>query len=97
MNKFEQVCSDGHQMSQAGGLGLQGVPYLMSGWGGVGWGVEGALYSEVQCIICNGHTGIPVKTLTCRNFVFNDTHVIILKSFFFQTLHTLLKVLGIGS
>ena len=36
MNKFEHVCIDGHQMSQAGGLGLQEVPYLMSGWGGVG-------------------------------------------------------------
>ena len=40
VNKFEQVSSDSHQMSLAGS------------WGGP-WPGEGALYSEVQCIMGN--------------------------------------------
>ena len=42
MNKFEQVSSDGHQMSLAGGAWL-----------------GGGLYSEVKCIMGNGHMGPP--------------------------------------
>ena len=54
VNKFEQVSSDGHQMSlvvaRAGG-----VPCLMSG-------AEqrvGAVGSELQCIMVNSHMGTP--------------------------------------
>ena len=76
MNKLEQVSSD-HQMSLAGGprSDVKGVPSLISGGGAKG---VGDLYSEVQCIISNGHmTGsslppdghTPVKTLPSRNFV----------------------------
>ena len=50
VNKFEQVSSDGHRMSpaEAGAWGCQGWD-----WGG---GAAG-LYSEVQCIMSNGHMG----------------------------------------
>ena len=50
MNKFEQVSSDGHQMSRRG---CPHVPCVE--------GVElgGALYIEVQCIMGNGHLGTP--------------------------------------
>ena len=50
MNKFEQVSSDDRQMLLTGGMSGGGgvkVPSLVSG----GWG----LYSEVQCIVGNGH------------------------------------------
>ena len=66
VNKFEQVSSGGHQMSLA-----EWVPCLMSkvpclksrGW---------ALYSEVQCILGNGHMGTPLWTDrdTCENITF---------------------------
>ena len=64
MNTFEQVSSDGHQMSLACGLG---VPCLISGGatGGPMSGVwerdrtRGALYREVQCVMGNGHLGPP--------------------------------------
>ena len=46
MNKLEQVSSDHHQVSQAGGP-RSGVPGLMSG--------GGDQYSEIQCIMGNGH------------------------------------------
>ena len=47
MNRFEQVSSDGHQMSLA-----EGGSHVWK-WGGPGWG--GDLYSEVQCIMGNDH------------------------------------------
>ena len=75
MNKFEQVSSDGHQMPLAGtGLGW-GIPCLD---GVPGPGLRGSLYSEVQCIVCNGDMGSPsgqtdrhtsLKTLPSRNSV----------------------------
>ena len=50
VNKFEQVSSDGHKMS------LAGRPHVWKG------GVEsGILYSEVQCIMGNGHLGPPYQ------------------------------------
>ena len=64
INKFEQLSNDGHQMSLAGKAGVVG-------WGerqGQGWGSRlpclmpgggGGLYSEIQCIMGNGHTGTP--------------------------------------
>ena len=78
-DKLEQVSSDGHQMSLAGGQ-FQESPCLMSEGRGVGAGQgggEGVLYSEVHCIMGNGHMGTsqqsdkqtPVKTLPFRNFV----------------------------
>ena len=59
-----QVSSDDHQISVAGGRSHDV------------W-VEGVLYSEVQCIMGNGHMGpsppvtrqTPVKTLPSRKFV----------------------------
>ena len=83
MNRFEQVSSDGHQMSPVGrgaepggsrvwrGARARGVP------GPMGWRV---LYSEVQSIMGNGHMGTPhphrhndgqtrLKTLPSSNFV----------------------------
>ena len=49
MNKFEQVSSDGHQISLAGRPELGGVPCLVSG----------GPYSEVQSTMINGHMGTP--------------------------------------
>ena len=49
MNKFEKVFSDGHQMSLTGG----GAGGPMSGER------VGTWYSEVQCIMGNGHIGLP--------------------------------------
>ena len=86
MNKFEQVSSDGHQMllirkgsrcteKSGGGGGFlhSEVPRRGDGWRG---GCL-ALYSEVQCIMGNGHmpplvqlpTDRRLKTLLSRNFV----------------------------
>ena len=66
MNKFEQVSSDGHQMSLAGvGAGARGVPCLEGAWGR---GQRGShvpclerrgLYNEVHCIMGKGHMGPP--------------------------------------
>ena len=52
MNKFEQVSSDGHQMSLAVGLGPGGPR-------GAGEAGAGRLNSEVQCIMGNGYMGTP--------------------------------------
>ena len=63
-NKFEQVSSDGQQMSLAGGLA--GSPCLGGGWGEGAGGPhvpslgERELYSEVQCIMDNSHVWPPV-------------------------------------
>ena len=63
MNKFEQVSSDGHQISLAGGSRFD-----------VQWGM--VLYSEVQCIMGNGHMGstangqTDTQTDTCENITF---------------------------
>ena len=53
MNKFEQVFSDGHQMSLAGRQGPGRVGGPISGW----WGRDqgGPMYSEDQCIMDNVH------------------------------------------
>ena len=59
MNKFEQVSSDGHQMSLAEGSQVSwpglGVPGFMSGGAEPG----GSLYNEVQYIMGNGNMGSP--------------------------------------
>ena len=92
MNKLEKVSSDCHLMALAGGgARSRGVTGLMSR-GDVGEGrsnvqrgggrgrTGGGLYSEVQCILGNGHIGIPcgqtqtqththVKILPSHNFV----------------------------
>ena len=47
VNKFEQVSSEGHQISLAGPLSD-----VRAGGGG--------LYSEVQCIMGNGHMESPL-------------------------------------
>ena len=70
INKFEQVCSDSHQMSLAGRSKYSEIP-CPDGKGG-GWGYlysevlgtkkvwgYGRLYSEVHCIIGNGQIGPP--------------------------------------
>ena len=55
MNKFEQVSSDGHQMSLTwGGVRAGGGP--MSDIQGAG---ASGLYIEVQCIMGKGHMGTP--------------------------------------
>ena len=51
VNKFEEVCSDLHQMSLADGVGLGGVPRSHAK------GVR----LEVQCIMGNGHMGTPCE------------------------------------
>ena len=53
MDKFEQVSSDYHQVSLAEGL-VSGLRVPMSD-------VQGSLYSEVQCIMSNGHIASPQK------------------------------------
>ena len=73
VNKFEQVSSDGHQMSLVGGecpmsdsqkLGPGGPMSDVQG----GWGQDGGvLYSEVQRIMGNGHMGPPVNRWTDRH------------------------------
>ena len=72
VNKFEQVSSDDHQMSLVEGWR---VPCLMLR----GLGPEGAramrgasLYSEVQCIMGNGHMG-PLPLWTDRHGYENIT------------------------
>ena len=64
MNKFEEVSSDGHKMPLAGAWGRgPHVPCLEED----GWG---ELYSEVQCIMVNGHMGIPPPNrMTDRQFM----------------------------
>ena len=65
MNKFEQVSRDGLQMSLAGGWGgsLDLCLGVRPGLGRVPWPhVGGGLYSEVQCIMGNGHMGTPPWT-----------------------------------
>ena len=59
MNKLKQVSSDHHQMSLAGGPRSD-----VQGQG------EGALYSEVQCIIGNGHMAMDRQTHTYENITF---------------------------
>ena len=72
MNKFEQVSSDDHQMSLAGGLGQgQGVQGLISG----------SLYSVVQCIVGNGHMRTPSppvnrQTVTSENIYLPSTSLV---------------------
>ena len=51
VNKLEQVSSDGHQMSLVEGKWGPCPVRSMSG-GGLGF-----LYSEIQCIMGNGHMG----------------------------------------
>ena len=75
VNKFEQVSSDGHQMSLGGGQGWGGGPMPdVLGVGSYVWCREeapmsdvqgsqacrrGDLYSEFQCIMDNAHMGDP--------------------------------------
>ena len=53
INKFEQVFSEGHQMSLVGGSLYSEVSCLE----GVGPRL-GVLASDIQCIIGNGHMGL---------------------------------------
>ena len=65
LKKFEQVSTDGHQMSLAEGGGLCSVTsHVQGGWGSLcseilcsreEAGQWLALYREVQCIIGDGH------------------------------------------
>ena len=69
MNEFEQICSDGHQMSLAGGLGPGGSPCLMYTGKDQGGRSKGVPMSDVQWGACtkrsnnlimgNGHMGLP--------------------------------------
>ena len=54
VNIFEQVSSDDHQMSQAGGA-KSPMSHVLEG----GWWYWGCLYSEVQYIMGNGTWGPP--------------------------------------
>ena len=73
VNKFQQVSSEGHQISLIGaGHGTSHV-CCWSGGGGGGSDVQG-LYIEVQCIMGYGHMGTSpcagqthMKTLPSRN------------------------------
>ena len=72
VNRFEQVSSDGHQMSLAWGSGFDGVQCLMSSREeGKGWGQWEGLYNEVHCIMVNGTPSVnrqtPVRTLSSCN------------------------------
>ena len=53
VNNFEQVSSNGHQMSLAGGTGPEGPMSDVQGCG------QGVLYSKVQRIMGNGHMWAP--------------------------------------
>ena len=60
MNRFEQVSSDGYEMSLTGTEVLRGGGLRVAlgrwGWVGVGGGGSwGGLYSKVQCIMANSH------------------------------------------
>ena len=73
---LEESPNDGHQMSLAGGPGLMSrwgpgleVPGMTPGGAGAG----GALYSDAQCIMGNGHMKAPpvnIKTDTSENITF---------------------------
>ena len=66
LNKFEQVSSDGHQMSLAGG------PCPVRSSIGEGGSRDGGLYNEVQYIMANGYMGTTPDTtenITFPNFV----------------------------
>ena len=76
MNEFEQVFSDRHWMSTAGVVSTQlpcpgGTQAPCPG--------EGGLYSEVQCIMGNGHMGSPCGQTDAReNITFhNDAFLVI--------------------
>ena len=56
MNKFEQVSSDGHQMSLTAGQGQGLGPMSYVQWDRVR---AGGQYSEVQCIMGTGHIRSP--------------------------------------
>ena len=62
MNKFEQVSSIGHQMSLARGVPVQLGPTFRDSMSSeeLGLGRVWSLYSEVQCIIGNGHKVPPL-------------------------------------
>ena len=76
----EQVSSDDHQISLAGGRAL-GVPCLMSMGARPGMpclmsrGASGGLYSEVQCITYNGHMGDPLPQWTSESEWTSETRV----------------------
>ena len=56
MNKFEQVSIRDHHTCQWQGVGLGG---LGGDWGSQCFMSGGGLYSEVQCIMGDGHRGPP--------------------------------------
>ena len=56
VNKFEQVSSDGHQVSLGRGRGPRSD---VKGWGGLRWGEGAGVYSEVQYIMGNNQRGSP--------------------------------------
>ena len=58
------MSGDGGPCMEGAGTGAGGV--LIRGWGQAGGGGVGSLYGEVQCIMGNGHMGLP-----CRQ---NDRH-----------------------
>ena len=59
VKKFEKVCSDGHQISLAGGSLRSHVwEESLSSYVWVAKAGTGSLYSEVQCIVGNGHIGM---------------------------------------
>ena len=70
MKKFEQVSSDGHQMSLTGGKGshVQGVPVVRSHvWKGAGSG--GGLYSENPCEQKDTTENITFPQLRCQGVI----------------------------
>ena len=81
VNKFEQVSSDDHQMSIAGGGVREQVPKSDVGWEGGSaqlsssevWGGGGRrvpyLFND-GCDIATPSSGQPAKTLPSRSFVF---------------------------
>ena len=59
VNKFEQVSSDGHQMSLAGGR-AEAVPCLMSG--AIGPGDPMYLMARILCLMFRGVRGCTVRS-----------------------------------
>ena len=83
MNKLEQVFSDGHQMSLTGGpcavrSHFQGKGRVVAVHQDHMSGGSGDMYSEVKCIMDNGHMGpcslSHEQTDTTENITFLQPH-----------------------
>ena len=60
MNKFQHVSSFAHQLSLAGGGGSAGQSNVGGGRTGGSNAGGGSMCTKVQCIMGNGHIGVPL-------------------------------------